>query len=476
MFVDREEELVFLNSLLTRTSPGPAQLILLYGRRRTGKTALLQHWAEASTLPYTYWVANKEPAAAQRRSLCARVTGLPEDEAPHFDGWPALWRWFASQVVRPEERRILILDELQYASEADPSMLSGLQHAWDQHLKHSHLIIALCGSQIGTLESIMTRQSPLFGRLTGQWLLQPLPFSALKDFFPNWSPAEHVALYAIVGGIPAYLEWLDSKRSLSANIRDIILSPGSMFSAEPSFLLYDELRELGSYHAILRAISTGRHTLKEISDEALIGRTNTASFLSRLQELRLVERRLPVTLTASQRRRSKRGHYHLSDAYFRFFYQFVAPHQRSLLSAEQTLEHIRRHLRDFVGEAFEDLAQQWLAHQVRAGALPFTPEAVGAHWGRGVQVDAVAINWQTRDALLGECKWQERKVPLSVVRDLVDRKGPRTRKDLPEAGEGWKLHYAVFTRAGLTPPALAELEKHAGLHVDLPELNETLSG
>jgi hypothetical protein len=146
------------------------------------------------------------------------------------------------------------------------------------------------------------------------------------------------------------------------------------------------------------------------------------------------------------------------------------------LSAEQTLEHIRRHLRDFVGEAFEDLAQQWLAHQVRAGALPFTPEAVGAHWGRGVQVDAVAINWQTRDALLGECKWQERKVPLSVVRDLVDRKGPRTRKDLPEAGEGWKLHYAVFTRAGLTPPALAELEKHAGLHVDLPELNETLSG
>jgi AAA+ ATPase superfamily predicted ATPase len=475
MFVDREEELAFLDGLLTRTSPGPAQLVLLYGRRRTGKTALLQHWAERSGLPYIYWVAYKEPAAAQRRSFCARVTDLPEDEAPRFDSWPALWRWFASQVVRPEERRILILDELQYASEGDPAMLSGLQHAWDQHLKHSHLAIALCGSQVGTLESIMARQSPLFGRLTGQWLLQPLPFSALKDFFPNWSPAERVALYAIVGGIPAYLEWLDGKKGLSANIRDVILSPGSMFSAEPSLLLYDELRELSSYHAILRAISIGHHTLKAISDEALISRTNVSSFLSRLRELRLVERRLPVTLTESQKRRSKQGRYHLSDAYFRFFYQFVAPHQRSLLSAEQTLEHIRRHLRGFVGVAFEDLAQQWLVHQARAGALPFMPEAVGAHWSRRVQVDAVAINWQTRDVLLGECKWQKRRVPLNVVRDLIELKGPCTRKDLPEAGEGWKLHYAVFTRAGLTPPAKAELEKLDGLHVDLQALDETLS-
>ena len=234
MFVDRQEELAFLNQLLTRKKPGPAQLVLMYGRRRVGKTVLLSHWAQHSNLPYTYWAADKEPAAAQRRSLFARLMEMPEEQAAAFDGWPAFWRWFVTHLNKSEGQHILILDEVQYASEADSAMLSALQHTWDQHLKQSKLIMVLCGSQVKTMESIMHQQSPLFGRFTGQWLLQPLPFSALKEFFPFWSAAERVAGYAIVGGVPAYLEWLDPERSLSDNIRDIILSPGSMFMAEPT--------------------------------------------------------------------------------------------------------------------------------------------------------------------------------------------------------------------------------------------------
>lgn len=191
-----------------------------------------------------------------------------------------------------------------------------------------------------------------------------------------------MALYAIAGGIPAYLEWLDPERNLSDNIRDVILSPGSMFMAEPSLLLSDELRELGSYLAILRAISNGHHTLSAISNAALISRTNLTFFLSRLQELRFVERRLPVTLTPSQQRKSKQGRYHLSGPYFRFYCRFLVPHQKSLLGPQQTLHHIERDLRAFVGLAFAGLARQWLARQPQAGALPFIPDAVGAHWSR----------------------------------------------------------------------------------------------
>jgi AAA+ ATPase superfamily predicted ATPase len=479
MFIDRLEELAFLNQLLIRKKPGPAQLILMYGRRRVGKTVLLNHWAEQSGVFNIYWVADKESPAAQRRGLFARIMGMPEEQVASFDSWRVFWGWFASHMANIDERQILILDEFQYASQADEAMLSALQHTWDQHLKDTNLVIVLCGSQVKTMETIMHHQSPLFGRFTGQWLLEPLSFSALKEFFPSWSPAERVALYAIVGGIPAYLEWLDPERGLSDNIRDIILSPGSMFMAEPTLLLYDELRELSSYLAVLRAISNGHHTLSAISNAALISRTNLTFFLSRLQELRFVERRLPVTLTTAQQRKSKQGRYHLSDPYFRFYFRFLVPHQKSLLGSQQTLSHIESELRAFVGIAFEQLAQQWLVRQAHLGAqalggsLPFIPEAVGAHWSRKVQVDVVAINWTSRDILLGECKWGADKVSRQVVRDLIERKGAQVRADLP--GDDWTLHYALFSRAGCTDAAAAEMEARDGLVVDLSMLDQGLS-
>ena len=237
MFVDRQEELIFLNKLLTRKAPGPAQLLLLYGRRRVGKTELLRQWARNSGLRFTYWAADKEPGSLQRRGFMAAMMDMPEEEASVFNSWPALWRWLAPRLAADNDKQILILDELSYASEADPSLLSALQHAWDQHLQDSNVILVLCGSQVKTMESILQHQSPLFGRFTGQWRLQPLPFSSLSEFFPKWSAEERVALYAIVGGVPAYLRWLDPRLGLVKNIREVILSPGSMFMAEPELPL-----------------------------------------------------------------------------------------------------------------------------------------------------------------------------------------------------------------------------------------------
>lgn len=124
-----------------------------------------------------------------------------------------------------------------------PSTLSALQHAWDQRFQESQAIIILCGSHVKTMETLQSYQSPLFGRMTAQRHLQPLAFSPLKHFFPRWAAAERVALYAIVGGVPAYLRWLADGKGLAANLRDVVLAEGSMFLAEPTFLLYDEVRE-----------------------------------------------------------------------------------------------------------------------------------------------------------------------------------------------------------------------------------------
>ena len=475
MFIDRHAEITFLNSLLTKTRPTRGQLLLLYGRRRVGKTALLNHWANQSETPFTYWMASKEPPNLQRRSLVATIMGVEEDAAPVFDSWTRTWKWVASQFENRAERYILIIDELPYASDADPAVLSGLQQVWDQQLRDSNLVIALCGSQVNTMEAIMHNQSPLFGRLTAQWFLKPLPFYALGEFFPEWDVDEKVALYAVLGGIPAYLEWLDPNLSFSENLQQTILSPSSLFMAEPNLLLYEELQDIGTYHAILRAISRGMHTVKEISDACLIGSPKTGFYLARLQELHFVERRLPATLTPAQRRNSRKGRYHLKDSYFRFYFRFIFPHLQSNRSIQSTVAHIRRELRPFVAIGFEQLCHEWVNNQASLGNLPLDPEQIGSHWSKRVQIDVVAIDFAKKQILLGECKWTNDAVGRSLVRELIEEKTAKLFRDLDWTVEDWEVRYAFFSRKGFTEAAAEYALKANMILVDLDLLESGLS-
>ncbi|MCB0018990.1 MAG: ATP-binding protein [Anaerolineales bacterium] len=472
MFVDRQSELIFLNQLLARQK---AHLVLLYGRRRVGKTSLLLHWAGQTQVETTYWAAEKEPGALQRRKLYAQVLSIPVRRAPLFDSWAELWEAIADWAG--SRRHILILDELPYAIESDPATLSALQHAWDQRFQNSNLVIVLCGSQVKVMESILYQQSPLFGRLTGQWHLQPLPFASLREFYPSYSAEERVALYAMVGGVPAYLDWLDQALTLTENIRQVVLQGGSMFLAEPTFLLYDEVREPQSYLAILKAIGAGNHTLDEISSTTLIGKSHLSSYLARLQELKMVERRLPVLMPPAQRRNSRSGRYHLLDAYFRFYFRFIAPFAAQLpFYPEPVLAKIQQELRAFVGQtAFENLAQQWVLAQGRQGQLPFIPELVGYHWQRNAQIDVAAVNWSERVALIGECKWGNEPISKQTVRELFERKTQRLQAKLAKHDRQLHLHYALFARAGFTPAALDYLAGQDAQAITLEQLDKDLS-
>lgn len=474
MFVDRQRELAFLHNLLQRQRPGPAQFVLLYGRRRVGKTTLLRHWVEESGLPHIYWVAEKEPSALQRRKLYAKLQNIPIHQSPVFDSWGELWAAVANLVG--DQRYILILDELPYAAESDPAMVSALQQAWDHIFKDRNMVIVLCGSQVRTMEALQSYQAPLYGRFTGQWHLQPLPFYSLTEFFPNWSIEERIAVYAIVGGIPAYLEWLDPSLSLVENIRQVILSPGGLFLAEPMFLLYDEVYELQSYLAILKAIGAGCHTLSEISNHCLIGKTHLSSYLVRLQDLKMIERRLPATVPLAQQAKSRRGHYHLLDPYFRFYFRFLSPfHDVLAFDTTPVIDKVRQELLAFVGQTlFAELSQLWVRLQGRQGHLPFVPDVIGSHWSRQTQVDVVAINWNSHDILVGECRWEETAVNQQVVHDLIERKTPHLLNDLPNGGTGWKVHYAFFARSGFAEAAVAEMITYGGVTVDLSSLVEVL--
>ena len=307
--------------------------------------------------------------------------------------------------------------------------------------------------------------------------IAPAPFWRIADLFPSWLPEQQVVVYAMVGGVPAYLTWFREDRSLTENVRDGVLAPGSLALGEVLFLLYDELREPRSYLAILEAIGNGHHTFKAIKDAALLSDAHLSSYLGMLQEMRCVERRLPVTIPPAKQRLSRQGRYHLSDPFFRFYFRFIHT-QREMISyaPERLLPTLQSALAAFVGQtAWEDLARQWVRERGMLGELPFVPEIVGSHWSRTVQVDVVAVSWQQRAILLGECKWGAEPVSRDIVRDLVEGKAPRLLVYLPEGAAAWSVHYAMFTRAGLTEAAAEELGKHSGINVDLPRLYADLA-
>lgn len=469
MFVDREKELAALNKVLAR--PG-AQFAVVYGRRRVGKTTLILEWARRSQIPFVYWVAARESSALLLRSFSQAIynhahPGSPADALFTYPTWEMALR--EASALGENGRVILILDEFPYATQSENALPSLLQNAWDHAFKPTQTVLVLAGSQIGMMVDLLGYNAPLYGRMTAQLALNQLPFGALAKFFPRYDAAERMAVYAILGGIPAYLEKFSDQMSVAANIREQILTPPTIFQNEPLFLLQDEVRETANFLAVLRAIGEGAHTLDEITLASGLQKNHVSTYLARLQDLRYVVREVPVTIPEGKR--TTYGRYILADAYLRFYFRFLAPH-RNLL--EQGLlnrlwELISEGLRAFVGgTAFEEVCRSWTLQQAASGRLPFIPDAVGSHWSKDAQVDIVAINWREKAILLGECKWGADTVGRSIIRELIE-KTPRV---VP--GVDWKVYYAFFARAGFTDAARSEAASVNALIIDLEALDADL--
>jgi AAA+ ATPase superfamily predicted ATPase len=467
-FIDRERDLADLNRLLAREG---AQFLLVYGRRRVGKTTLLTRWAAKSGLPFVYWVASRNTSAVLRQGLAQALWRLenPTAEAPIFPTWRALFQQIAKTVG--SRRVVLIMDEFSYAMESASPLASDLQNAWDHLFKNSNIFLVVAGSHISVMEQLQHYQSPLYGRFTAQLPVNPLPFGALADFFPRYSAAERVAAYGILGGMPAYLERFDDRQTIKANVQAQVFDRTGMFCLEPFALIGDEVREPRNYIALLQAIGQGNHTIETIADAAGLQRAHAGGrYLKRLQELQLVERRVPATVPRDER--TTRGRYYIKDNYLRFYYRFVQPNldllELGLL--DELWEIVNSQMRSFIGTyAFEDLCQEWVLAQAHAGKLPFSPQQVGQHWAADAQVDVVAINWREKAILLGEAECRTKPVSPSLVRDLVD-KAPRV---IP--GPDWRVYYAFFSRSGFTEAAREEIAALNALPpVDLGMLDSDL--
>lgn len=479
MLVDRKRELEELNRLLTIPT---AQLVAVSGRRRLGKTTLLRYWAQNSGHPFLYWVGSHFPSTVLLTQFSQQIwqLGNPGKRAPRtftYESWAHAFEELAL-VCQGPQRHIVIIDEFPYAIEAEPGLPSALQNAWDHHLKFSNICLVVCGSHVGMMERLIASDAPLFGRLVGPLRVGPLPYAATRAFLPRYTAEQRVAIYAIVGGVPAYLERFTDTVSVTENLRNNIFRETGLFRIDPDYLIGEHVRDLKNYQAVLAAIAEGAHKPTEISLEA--GFSNRASadvYLQQLIEMDYVQRELPVTVPPQKRSTARLARYMLADNYLRFYFRFVRPNL-DIIAQElytEVEQRISSQLRAFIGmTAFEDICRAWLLLQARQGNLPFSVEQVGSHWDKQVQVDAVAISWRTQSILLGEAKWQADVVGLDVVRELVEEKQAKVLATLPESGKDWTVHLACFARSGFTPTAQRfAAEQHVQL-VDLQRLDTDL--
>ncbi|MEI8132248.1 MAG: ATP-binding protein [Leptolinea sp.] len=447
-FVGRERELQVLNELWQSKR---SEFLILYGRRRVGKTRLLKTWAERSQARVFYWVADPTSSFDQLRSFSQALFNftskhLPAAENFDYGSWRQAFQVMAD--LAEHERIAIFIDEFTYLLEAESGIAGILQNVWDQILNNSNMLMVLSGSHLGMMQrQVLSYQAPLYGRATGKLQLEPLRFGDTSKYFPNFNAEERVALYAMLGGIPAYWERVQQDLNISENIRKLFLSPNTLLQDEPRLLLQDFLKEQRNYVTILKALAAGAATPTEISPKTGMPASQIPQYLENLIETGFIARKTPVTRPEN----TKLGRHIITDPYLRFYFRFLSHRQSQLAFGvqEQTLDEIKRHLLDFIGtHTWEELCREWLLKASALKELPFEADQVGSAWTRAAQIDVVGINRMEKTLYFGECKWGAHKYGRDIVVDLVEK----SIEFIPADGY-WKVYYLGFARSGWTDAA-----------------------
>ena len=440
-FIDRQTELELLADHMDR--PG-ASLFVLFGRRRIGKTALLQR-AIATRERAAYHVGTRstihEEMGRLSRTL-ARSWGHGLLEAQPLDSVASL----VAALEGLSGPHILALDELPYLVESDPSLPGQLQAAWDRSLSASELKLVVCGSSIGMMsDTFLSSRSPLYGRRTGQLQLGPLASHHLAEAFP-WPTPELVELAALFGGVPGYLQRLDPDAGILDNLRDTVLRRGEPMYEEVPFLLREELREPRVYQAILAVIAAGARKFGEISSKTGLERANLSRYLSILIDLGLVEREVPVTEPIPAK--SRKGLYRIADPFIATWYRFVHPHRDRLergLADEVVAQEILPSFHHALSLLVEPVLRELFLSPALAPEIPFRPAFLGRHWSPTAELDLVALDESRGRAFVAEVKWSS-DVPVSLLDHL------RRRVAAEPAFSGIDCTYALVSRSAFSGP------------------------
>lgn len=454
-FVDRDEE---LDQLTACYESDTAEFVVIYGRRRLGKSELVRQ-SIADRDHAIYYQAVESTAQNQLEQFVDTATAqFPSLRNVRRD-WEVLFEALG------ETDAIVVIDEFPFLIEEDESLPSRIQRVWDMQLQETGMTLVLIGSSISVMEEkVLSGSAPLYGRRSATIDLKPLSASDARQFFPEYDPETAITVWAIYGGTPHYLQTIDPDQPLATNVQQSILSERGLLYSEPEFLLRTELRQPNTYFSILRALAHGRRTPNEIAGMAGVESQSLSTYLQKLRRLRLVERHIPVTASPTA---SKRGRYRIAAPLFRFWFRFVYGNQDRLriLGENAYDEFVTPEIADHVSPLFERLCQR---------ALPWRIDRqfsnIGQWWFKQHELDVLGLS---EDGLVaGECKFTSQPVSEGVLSDLE-----RTTSEVRWADEPVNAQtlYVLFSRSGYTDDLTRAAKSRNDVYLyNLPDVLDVL--
>lgn len=420
MFIGRQDELQFLED---RYNAPNGQLVVLYGRRRVGKTETLRQFCIGK--PHVFYSCTESPNDLQLKAFSERILQQDIPAAKYIKSFATWQEAFASVSQLPtstQQKKLVIIDEFPYMVKGDTAIPSILQNLWDETLRHQNIMIVLCGSAMSFIEKdILSEKNPLYGRTTGILKMTEMSFYDAIQFFPNYDALDKITAFAILGGIPHYLKQFDDRLPLAENIRKNILTRGSILYSEVEFLMRQELRETAIYNAVICAVALGSTKLNEIHQKTQIDKNKLSVYLKNLIDLNIISREFPLLTSVKEQANTQRGLYKVTDNFFRFWYAFVFPNISELEAGDSggIYQHVVQPALDkHTSQIFEDICIQYLRRQNRQSKLPFYFTKIGRWWNSGSEIDILATDVNSKNILLGECKYTNSAVSISELSAL----------------------------------------------------------
>lgn len=449
MFYCREEELCTMNR---RYEKGRFECVVIYGRRRVGKTALINEFCKGK--PTIYFSALN---ASSQENLEALSKAIYACQNPDSTSAP-IYQSYADALdavteMAKENRLVFVIDEYPYLAKAEKSISSRIQHIIDHQWQDSKLYLILCGSSMSFMEyQVLGYESPLYGRRTAQFKIQALTYREITVFHPELEAADQALLYGVTGGIPHYINKLDVENDLNEALLENLFSASSYLFEEPENLLKQELREPAIYNSVISAIAGGASRSNEISTKVGLESGVCAKYLKVLLDLGILKKETPIT-----EKPGRKTNYAIDDNFFRFWYRFV-PRNMSVISAGRMRlvyeQAVKRFYPDYMGLVFEKMCQEYLLRYAKN--LPILLGNIGQWWGtdsktrKEVQIDIVGTPAEGNEYLIGSCKYRNEKIGADELA-LLRRYAAVFRRD-------GTFHYYIFSKGGFTP-ALLEAEK-----------------
>lgn len=442
MFVGREHELNFLE---TRYHADGGQLVVLYGRRRVGKTETLRKFCEGRE--HVFYSCTECTDEQQLRAFSSRMLSKNIPAAKYiktFSDWEQAFR--SVSELPSDGKKLLVIDEFPYMAKNNSSIPSILQNLWDTELKNQDIMVVLCGSSMSFIEKeILAEKNPLYGRATGILKMIEMPFYEAVQFFPHYSNLNKITAYAVLGGIPHYLKQFDQNKSLEDNIKENILQKGSILYSEVEFLMRQELRETTVYNTIIGAVALGNTKLNDIFQKTQIEKSKLTVYLKNLIDLGIVQREFPVSDGIKEQANVQRGLYKLTDNFFSFWYAFVFPNISELEAGdvEGIYEYAIKPLLDqYTSRIYENICRDYLRRLNQQNKLPFHFTNIGRWWNKSDELDIMATDRDRNNFLIGECKYKNADFDLSEMNTALVKFKPK-KKDA-------KIYYCLFSKTGFT--------------------------